>query len=72
MNVRCRDLEISYFLTINLSHCQQTALIALKGFQGSGQICIDEDECTDGNHKCADHATCQNIPGSYNCDCNQG
>ena len=72
MNVRCRDLEISYFLTINLSHCQKTDLIALKGFQGSGEECSDIDECTDRTHNCATDATCENNDGGYDCKCNQG
>jgi hypothetical protein len=38
----------------------------------SGELCdVDVDECTDDSI-CNDNATCTNLPGSYQCDCNCG
>ncbi|XP_078678345.1 uncharacterized protein LOC144914402, partial [Branchiostoma floridae x Branchiostoma belcheri] len=34
--------------------------------------CIDADECADGSHNCAPHATCTNTPGSFTCGCKPG
>jgi len=34
--------------------------------------CADVDECADDNGGCAQHSTCQNIPGGYQCVCNDG
>ena len=34
---------------------------------------LDVDECTDGTHDCmADHATCNNFEGFFNCTCSVG
>ncbi|KAI8511658.1 complement activation, classical pathway [Branchiostoma belcheri] len=34
--------------------------------------CTDVDECGDGSHNCAPHATCTNTPGSFTCGCKPG
>ena len=38
--------------------------------------CFDVDECTSVNvayqHNCDDHATCNNLPGSFECICDTG
>ena len=31
-----------------------------------------EDECLDGSNECDAYATCENIPGTYDCDCVEG
>ena len=33
---------------------------------------IDDDECVDGTHDCDEHASCKNVPGTFNCTCNKG
>ena len=35
-------------------------------------VCADKDECNTGQHDCDDNAGCFNIPGSYECECNEG
>ena len=32
----------------------------------------DIDECAENNGGCDEHATCNNMPGSFNCTCNPG
>lgn len=32
----------------------------------------DVDECSTGNHRCSQHASCENTEGSYRCQCYQG
>ena len=32
----------------------------------------DIDECAMDTDNCAENATCSNIPGSFNCTCNEG
>merc|ERR1711981_866435 len=40
--------------------------------EGSGG-CIDKDECgADGGADCDANATCDNIPGSFTCSCDDG
>jgi len=34
--------------------------------------CSDVDECALSSHRCHQHATCFNAPGSYKCHCNDG
>ncbi|XP_020614869.1 matrilin-2-like [Orbicella faveolata] len=41
------------------------------GYVGDPHQCEDVNECTDGSHDCPVNAYCVNIPGSYNCSCNQ-
>lgn len=33
---------------------------------------IDIDECAENGHLCTENATCTNVPGDYNCSCNDG
>ena len=40
--------------------------------QGDGQGCQDIDECTLGTHTCDINAECNNTPGAYECECNNG
>ncbi|XP_072042804.1 uncharacterized protein [Amphiura filiformis] len=42
------------------------------GYSGDGTVCIDVNECTDGEHNCHDDATCTNTMGSFSCECNRG
>jgi len=32
----------------------------------------DIDECAENNGNCSENATCNNVPGSYDCSCNTG
>lgn len=34
--------------------------------------CKDINECETGDHQCDSHGTCQNLDGSYRCDCQTG
>ncbi|EGD73921.1 fibrillin 1 [Salpingoeca rosetta] len=34
--------------------------------------CVEIDECRVGVHFCDEHATCMNVPGGYECVCNDG
>ena len=42
--------------------------------QGTGWICIDQNECTDGTAMlvCDGYAVCTNTVGSYSCACPSG
>ncbi|XP_033647128.1 neurogenic locus notch homolog protein 1-like isoform X1 [Asterias rubens] len=42
------------------------------GYRGDGEICIDIDECLEGLFFCVENSTCQNLPGTYDCVCNEG
>jgi Calcium-binding EGF domain len=43
------------------------------GFTGNGQTCSDVNECeVQGRARCPEHATCQNIQGSFSCPCDPG
>ena len=37
-----------------------------------GSLCVDRNECTNGEHNCDEHAQCTNTDGSYTCTCNDG
>ncbi|XP_006416321.2 LOW QUALITY PROTEIN: wall-associated receptor kinase 5 [Eutrema salsugineum] len=48
-----------------------------EGFEGNPYLpdgCKDIDECTHTirGHNCSDHSTCENIPGSFLCNCKSG
>ena len=38
----------------------------------TGKICVDIDECARGFHRCDPNATCNDIDGGYECECNSG
>ena len=43
------------------------------GFTGSGETCVDIDECSDPNlNICHTDATCSNNDGGFECTCNEG
>ena len=42
------------------------------GFQGSGSVCTDIDECVIVPAVCPSNSTCNNTIGSYTCSCNSG
>ncbi|KAJ8246133.1 hypothetical protein GJAV_G00263980 [Gymnothorax javanicus] len=47
--------------------CECTA-----GFSGDGRTCRDIDECRERPQVCGPHATCNNQPGTFRCECRQG
>ena len=32
----------------------------------------DVNECMEGTARCSEHATCDNKPGNYTCNCTEG
>jgi len=42
------------------------------GFNGTGAICDDVDECTLQKDNCHSNATCNNTIGSFQCTCKDG
>jgi hypothetical protein len=42
------------------------------GYEGSGRICTDINECSRGLDDCSRFAICVNVPGTYTCSCMQG
>ncbi|XP_017591780.1 PREDICTED: latent-transforming growth factor beta-binding protein 4-like, partial [Corvus brachyrhynchos] len=56
---RCENIPGSYRC---VPECQP-------GFRpGHGGDCVDVDECSNGT-LCGPHATCHNLPGSFQCAC---
>ena len=35
-------------------------------------FCLDIPECLLGSHDCHVNATCRDVPGSFECTCNEG
>ncbi|KAM4754923.1 LOW QUALITY PROTEIN: latent-transforming growth factor beta-binding protein 4-like [Cyanocitta cristata] len=59
---RCENIPGSYRC---VPECQP-------GFRpGHGGDCVDVDECSNGT-LCGPHATCHNLPGSFQCACDPG
>ncbi|KAJ8365984.1 hypothetical protein SKAU_G00148150 [Synaphobranchus kaupii] len=42
------------------------------GFSGDGRTCHDIDECRERPQVCGPHATCNNQPGTFRCECANG
>eukprot|EP00808_Paulinella_micropora_P028098 g10489.t1 len=44
----------------------------IRGYQGTGLVCNDINECLSNIRPCAGNATCNNLPGSFSCACLPG
>lgn len=42
------------------------------GFNGDGRTCYDIDECREDPTICGSHAICNNQPGTFRCECEEG
>ncbi|XP_029306242.1 nidogen-1 isoform X2 [Cottoperca gobio] len=42
------------------------------GFNGDGRTCYDIDECSENPQICGSHAICNNQPGTFRCECEDG
>ncbi|KAK2824085.1 hypothetical protein Q5P01_021260 [Channa striata] len=42
------------------------------GFNGDGRTCYDIDECRENPLICGSHAICNNQPGTFRCECEDG
>ncbi|KAL6101612.1 nid1 [Pungitius sinensis] len=42
------------------------------GFSGDGRTCYDNDECRENPQICGLHAICNNQPGTFRCECDDG
>ncbi|XP_047459404.1 nidogen-1 [Mugil cephalus] len=42
------------------------------GFNGDGRSCYDIDECRENPQLCGPHAICNNQPGTFRCECEDG
>lgn len=42
------------------------------GFNGDGRTCYDIDECRENPQICGSHAICNNQPGTFRCECEDG
>ncbi|KAE8280427.1 Nidogen-1 [Larimichthys crocea] len=42
------------------------------GFNGDGRTCYDIDECRENPQICGSHAICNNQPGTFRCECDDG
>lgn len=53
--------------------CSSACLIEL-GYECMmpGMVCTDIDECALGTDNCDDDAQCENLPGTFECECNAG
>lgn len=60
-NAVCRPGQGTHFT------CQCAA-----GFNGDGRTCYDIDECRENTQICGSHAICNNQPGTFRCECEDG
>ncbi|XP_030297897.1 nidogen-1 [Sparus aurata] len=60
-NAVCRPGEGTQF------NCECAA-----GFNGDGRTCYDIDECAENPQICGFHAICNNQPGTFRCECEDG
>lgn len=60
-NAVCRPGEGTQFT------CQCAA-----GFNGDGRTCYDIDECRENPQTCGSNAICNNQPGTFRCECEDG
>ncbi|XP_037534042.1 nidogen-1 [Nematolebias whitei] len=60
-NAVCRHGEGIHFTC----HCAA-------GFNGDGRTCYDIDECRETPHICGSNAICNNQPGTFRCECEEG
>ena len=58
----CTNIPGSYTCDCELGYC----------IDEINMTCVDEDECTLGNHECHVNAECTNLVGGYNCTCAKG
>ncbi|KAG8444530.1 hypothetical protein GDO86_009623 [Hymenochirus boettgeri] len=42
------------------------------GFRGDGRSCFDIDECEEQQDVCGDYSICNNQPGTFRCECEDG
>ncbi|XP_068170745.1 fibulin-2 isoform X2 [Antennarius striatus] len=60
--------------TVGSYSCQKKVIMCGRGYTSGpdGAKCVDVDECQTGSHRCGVGQICQNVPGSYRCDCQTG
>lgn len=68
MNILCH----SNFDCTNNAECIEGQCFCQEGFEASGSVCLDIDECRSTPNICGDKANCLNVPGSYKCQCDAG
>jgi cysteine-rich repeat protein len=74
----CGDLDVSGLETCDDGNtaggdgCSATCQ-AEPGFTCSGPgACVDTDECAEGTDNCPMGTACENLPGTFTCDCDPG
>ncbi|XP_041418737.1 nidogen-1 isoform X2 [Xenopus laevis] len=60
-NAVCRPAQGNQYI------CECTS-----GFRGDGRTCYEIDECQEQQDICGDNAICNNQPGTFRCECNDG
>jgi hypothetical protein len=68
VNILCH----SNFDCTNNAECVDGQCFCQEGFEASGSICVDIDECRSSPNICGERANCLNLPGSYKCQCDAG
>ena len=70
-------VEMSMVLTLvnvqKVSQCRFCSILYghVLGYAMKESICEDVNECRTGTHLCDKNAICDNLVGSYNCDCKE-